>query len=83
MFNPLAKDPNSLADDELQETISGLQKKYLSASRIPNQSVLFQLQNSLTMYSEEQRKRSNDKLREQQTQSKDDGKDLGELINVQ
>tara|TARA_R100000951_G_scaffold9427_1_gene8359 strand:- start:1174 stop:1281 length:108 start_codon:yes stop_codon:yes gene_type:complete len=35
------------------------------------------------MYSEEQRKRSNDKLREQQTQSKDDGKDLGELINVQ
>ena len=60
-----------------------LQKKYLIASRIPNQSVLFQLQNSLTMYSEEQRKRSNDKLREQQTQSKDDGKDLGELINVQ
>ena len=73
----------SLSDDELQETISGLQKKYLIASRIPNQSVLFQLQNSLTMYSEEQRKRSNDKLREQQTQSKDDGKDLGELINVQ
>ena len=57
--------------------------KILIASRIPNQSVLFQLQNSLTMYSEEQRKRSNDKLREQQTQSKDDGKDLGELINVQ
>ena len=83
MFNPLAKDPNSLSDDELQETISGLQKKYLIASRIPNQSVLFQLQNSLTMYSEEQRKRSSDKLREKQTQSKDDGKDLGELINVQ
>ena len=83
MFNPLAKDPNSLSDDELQEIISGLQKKYLIASRIPNQSVLFQLQNSLTMYSEEQRKRSSDKLREQQTQSKDDGKDLGELINVQ
>ena len=83
MFTPLAKDPNSLSDDELQETISGLQKKYLIASRIPNQSVLFQLQNSLTMYSEEQRKRSSDKLREQQTQSKDDGKDLGELINVQ
>ena len=83
MFNPLAQYPNSLSDDELQETISGLQKKYLIASRIPNNSVLFQLQNSLTMYSEEQRKRSNDKLREQQTQSKDDGKDLGELINVQ
>jgi|TARA_R110000772_G_scaffold92338_2_gene189102 hypothetical protein len=81
MFNPLAKDPNSLSDDELQETISGLQKKYLIASRTPNQSVLFQLQNSLTMYSEEQRKRSSDKLREQQ--SKDDGNNLGELINVQ
>ena len=58
-----------------------LQKKYLIASRTPNQSVLFQLQNSLTMYSEEQRKRSSDKLREQQ--SKDDGNNLGELINVQ
>ncbi len=81
MFNPLVKDPNSLSDDELQETISGLQKKYLIASRVPNQSVLFQLQNSLTMYSEEQRKRSSDKLREQQ--SKDDGNNLGELINVQ
>tara|TARA_R110000803_G_scaffold30857_3_gene69258 strand:- start:3953 stop:4198 length:246 start_codon:yes stop_codon:yes gene_type:complete len=81
MFNPLAKDPNSLSDDQLQETISGLQKKYLIASRTPNQSVLFQLQNSLTMYSEEQRKRSSDKLREQQ--SKDDGNNLGELINVQ
>ena len=56
-------------------------KKYLIASRTPNQSVLFQLQNSLTMYSEEQRKRSSDKLREQQ--SKDDGNNLGELINVQ
>ena len=35
------------------------------------------------MYSEEQRKRSNDKLREQQQQNKEDGKDLGDLINVQ
>ena len=83
MFNPLAKDPSSLSDDELQEKINQLQKKYLIASRSRSQSVLFQLQNSITMYSEEQRKRSNDKLREQQQQNKEDGKDLGDLINVQ
>ena len=83
MFNPLAKDPSSLSDDALQEKINQLQKKYLIASRSPSQSVLFQLQNSITMYSEEQRKRSNDKLREQQQQNKEDGKDLGDLINVQ
>lgn len=83
MFNPLAKDPAILSDDDLQTTISNLQKKYLIASRSPNQSVLFQIQNSITMYSEEQRKRSNDKLREQQKKSNEDGKDLGDLINVQ
>lgn len=83
MFNPLAKDPKSLSDDELQEKITSLQKKYLTAARFPNQSVLLQLQNSITMYSEEQRKRSNDKLREQQQQSKQDGEDLDGLINVQ
>tara|TARA_B100000900_G_C20539600_1_gene699868 strand:- start:327 stop:578 length:252 start_codon:yes stop_codon:yes gene_type:complete len=83
MFNPLAKDPSSLSDDELQEKINQLQKKYLIASRSPSQSVLFQLQNSITMYSEEQRKRSNEKLRQQQQQNKEDGKDLGDLINVQ
>ena len=83
MFNPLAKDPAILSDDDLQTTISNLQKKYLIASRSPNQSVLFQIQNSITMYSEEQRKRSNDKLREQQKQNNEDGKDLGDLINVQ
>lgn len=83
MFNPLAKDPAILSDDDLQTTISDLQKKYLIASRSPNQSVLFQIQNSITMYSEEQRKRSNDKLREQQKQNNEDGKDLGDLINVQ
>lgn len=83
MFNPLAKDPSSLSDDELQEKINQLQKKYLIASRSPSQSVLFQLQNTITMYSEEQRKRSNDKLRQQQQQNKEDGKDLGDLINVQ
>ena len=83
MFNPLAKDPSSLSDDELQEKINQLQKKYLIASRSRSQSVLFQLQNSITMYSEEQRKRSNEKLRQQQQQNKEDGKDLGDLINVQ
>ena len=83
MFNPLAKDPSSLSDDDLQEKITSLQKKYLTAARFPNQSVLLQLQNTITMYVEEQRKRSNEKLREQQQQSKKDGENLDGLINVQ
>ena len=83
MFNPLAKAPSSLSDDDLQEKITSLQKKYLTAARFPNQSVLLQLQNTITMYVEEQRKRSNEKLREQQQQSKKDGEDLDGLINVQ
>jgi len=83
MFNPLAKDPSSLSDDELQEKITSLQKKYLTAVRFPNQSLLLQLQNTITMYVEEQRKRSNEKLRQQQQQSKKDGENLDGLINVQ
>lgn len=83
MFNPLAKAPSSLSDDDLQEKITSLQKKYLTAARFPNQSVLLQLQNTITMYVEEQRKRSNEKLREQQQQSKKDGENLDGLINVQ
>lgn len=83
MFNPLAKDPATLSSDELQEKINSLQKKYITASRSSNQSVLLQIQNSLTMYTEEQRKRSRELLRKQMEQNKQDGEDLGSLINVQ
>jgi len=41
------------------------------------------LQQSITMYVDEQRKRSREKLRQQMQQNKEDGKDLGDLINVQ
>jgi len=83
MYNPLVKDPSSLTDDELQQKISLLQKKYVTASRFSSQSVVIQLQQSITMYVDEQRKRSREKLRQQMQQNKEDGKDLGDLINVQ
>jgi len=83
MYNPLVKDPSSLTDDELQQKISALQKKYITASRLSSQTLLVQLQQSITMYVDEQQKRSREKLRQMQQQSKEDGKDLGDLINVQ
>tara|TARA_B100000902_G_C27294859_1_gene909314 strand:- start:2026 stop:2277 length:252 start_codon:yes stop_codon:yes gene_type:complete len=83
MFNPLAKDPTNLSDDQIQEKITELQKKYLTASRFPNQDLIRQLQNTLTMYVEEQSKRNRNKLLQQQNKDKESNKDLGDLINVQ
>jgi hypothetical protein len=81
MFNPLAKDPATLSTDELQEKINDLQKKYITASRFSDQSLLLQVQQTLTMYMNEQQKRSREDLLKQQQQS-NDGEDLDSLINV-
>lgn len=83
IYNPLAPDPNSLSDDDLQEKITQLQKKYLTASRFSSQTLVLQIQQTITMYVDEQQKRSREKLRKQMQQNKDDSKDLGDLINVQ
>ena len=58
-------------------------KKYLTASRFPNQDLLRQLQNTITMFVEEQNKRNRNKLLQQQNKDKESNKDLGDLINVQ
>jgi hypothetical protein len=83
IYNPLAPDPNSLSDDDLQEKITQLQKKYLTASRFSSQTLVLQIQQTITMYVDEQQKRAREKLRKQMQQNKDDSKDLGDLINVQ
>ena len=81
MFNPLAKDPATLSTDELQGKINDLQKKYITASRFSDQSLLMQVQQTLTMYMNEQQKRSREDLLKQQQQS-NGGEDLDSLINV-
>lgn len=81
MYNPFAKDPATLSTDELQEKINDLQKKYITASRFPDQSLLLQVQQTLTMYINEQQKRSREELLKQQQQA-NGGEDLDSLINV-
>lgn len=81
MYNPLAKDPATLSTDELQEKINDLQKKYITASRFSDQSLLMQVQQTLTMYMNEQQKRSREELLKQQQQA-NGGEDLDSLINV-
>ena len=62
IYNPLAPDPNSLSDDDLQEKITQLQKKYLTASRFSSQTLVLQIQQTITMYVDEQQKRSREMM---------------------
>ena len=70
MFHPLAEDISSLSDDELQEKITTLTKKYTAASRFPDQSLISQVQSMLTMYVEEQRTRYRKQLDKQRQKEK-------------
>lgn len=82
MFHPLAEDVSSLSDDELQEKITTLTKRYTAASRFPDQSLVRQVHSMLTMYVEEQRTRYRKQLDKQRQKDKNDNQDLDGLINV-
>lgn len=82
MFHPLAEDITSLSDDELQEKITMLTKKYTTASRFPDQSLLRQVQSMLTMYVEEQKRRYRKQMDKQKKKDTNDNQDLDGLINV-
>lgn len=81
MFNPLAEDPSNLSNDELQDKITQLNKKYLAASRFPDQSLLRQVHSMIIMYTEEQQKRYRKQMQEQNKHNNKD-QDLGDLVNV-
>jgi uncharacterized membrane protein affecting hemolysin expression len=83
MFHPLAEDLTSLSDDQLQEKITTLTKKYTAASRFPDQSLVNQVQSMLTMYVEEQRTRYRKQLDSQKRKDNNDNQDLDGLINVE
>jgi DNA polymerase III delta prime subunit len=83
MLHPLQEDVTLLKDDELEEKIRNLSKKYLLASRYSNQSVLGQMQMLLTTYKEEQTRRLRKQYQETISQAKDEVEtDLNELVNV-
>jgi len=83
MLHPLQEDVTLLKDDELEEKIRDLSKKYLLASRYSNQSVLGQMQMLLTTYKEEQTRRLRKQYQETISQAKEEVEtDLNELVNV-
>ena len=75
MFHPLEGDLSQLKDQEVENKLLELNKKYFAAARLGSQDLLTQLSTFITIYREELSKRHAQKLKQA------DG-DLGQLINV-
>ena len=75
MFHPLISDLSDLKDQEVENKLIELNKKYYTAARLGSTDLLTQLSTVITIYREELGKRHARKLKEA------DG-DLGQLINV-
>jgi hypothetical protein len=76
MFYPLDHDLSSLKDQELEEKIQNLTKKYHTAYKLGNPQLLTQISNFLTIYRNELSNRL------QERSKKDLDGDLNQLINV-
>ena len=75
MFHPLISDLSDLKDQDVENKLIELNKKYYAASRLGSRDLLTQLSTAITIYREELAKRHTQKLKQA-----DD--DLGQLINV-
>lgn len=75
MLHPLQQDLTQYKDQEIENKLIELNKKYYAAARLGNRDLLTQLQTFITIYREELSKRNARKLKQA-----DD--DLGQLINV-
>ena len=75
MFHPLVGDLTEFKDQEIENKLIELNKKFYVAARFGNQDLLTQLSTVITIYREELGKRHAQKLKNA------DG-DLGQLINV-
>lgn len=76
MFHPLEGDLSRLKDNEVEEKLQELTRKYFQAARMGKQEMLTQLSTFVTIYKEELSKRMLAK-----TQGTYDT-DLNQLINV-
>jgi hypothetical protein len=74
-MHPLSGDLNLFKDQEIEDKLQDLNKKYFIAARLGSQDVLTQLLIFITIYKEELSKRHAQKLKQL-----DD--ELGQLINV-
>jgi len=75
MFHPFEGDLTQLKDQEIENKLIELNKKYYTAARIGSRDLLTQLSTFITIYREELSKRHSRKL-------KDGNDDLDQLINV-
>ena len=75
MFHPLIGDLSEFKDQEIENKLIELNKKYYAAARLGSIDLLTQLSAVITIYREELGKRHAQKL-------KDADNDLGQLINV-
>jgi hypothetical protein len=75
MFHPLSGDLTEFKDQDIENKLLELNKKYFAAARLGSQDLLTQLSTFITIYKEELSLRHTRKLKQA------DG-DLGQLINV-
>jgi hypothetical protein len=76
MFHPLEGDLSQLKDNEVEDKLNELNRKYFLAARLGNREVLTQIATFVTIYKEEMSKRY---LAKSQGQLDND---LDQLINV-
>jgi len=76
MFHPLEGDLSELKDNEVEDRLQDLTKKYFLAQRMGNPQLLTQISTFVTIYRQELSKRYRLKM-----QSQND-RDLDQLINV-
>jgi hypothetical protein len=75
MFHPLSGDLTQFKDQDIENKLLELNKKYYAAARLGSQDLLTQLSTFITIYKEELTMRHTQKLKQA------DG-DMGQLINV-
>jgi len=82
-MHPLEGDIQSLKDNELEDKLRDLNKRYLTATRLNNQSLAEQVLMLLTSYRQEQTRRQQISFNEaiKKSQGEVNG-DLSELVNV-
>ena len=79
MYHPLLEDPRSVKDQELENKIIDLSKKYQIAATMGQGSVCQQIISALDMYKEELGRRQRESLK---SIAKKQDRDFGDLINV-
>jgi len=75
MFHPLESDLSTMKDQDVENKLIELNKKYYVAARLGSSDLLTQLSTFITIYRQELAKRHADKM-------KSTDSDLGQLINV-